>query len=87
MLQANAYKTYLAPSAVVEVVVVQAKDGGEVGHQRVRLPAAVLEPSPERANGVAPEDGSQPAHERRLSAARVGGYTDNHNLVSRRRIR
>lgn len=48
--------TYLAPAAVVKVVVVQAQDGGEVGHQRVRLPAAVLESPPERAHGVTPKD-------------------------------
>lgn len=84
--------TYLAPAAVVQVVVVQAQDGGEVGHQRVRLPAAVLEPPPERAHGVTPKDRCQPTHEGRLSATGVGGHTDKNNLlgvvgvVGRRRI-
>lgn len=72
--------TYLTPPPVVEVVVVQAQDGGEVGHQRVGLPAAVLEPSSERPHGVAPEDARQPAHESRLTATGVGGHTDNYNL-------
>lgn len=75
-------RRYLAPAAVVQVVVVQAQDGGEVGHQRVRLPAAVLEPPPERAHGVTPKDRCQPTHERRLSAPGVGGHTDKDNLLS-----
>ena len=62
------------------MVVVQAEDGGEVGHERVRLPPAVLEPSAEGAHGVAPKDARQAAHERRLTAPGVGGDADKYNL-------
>lgn len=62
--QKHVHQTHLTPAAVVQVVVVQAQDGGEVGHERVRLPAAVLETPPKRADGVTPKDRCQPTHER-----------------------
>lgn len=73
---------YLAPLTVVEVVVVQAEHRCEVGHERVSLPAPVVEPSPERSHHVTPEDARQPTHKRRLPAPGVGGYANDHDLFA-----
>ena len=68
----------LAAVAVVEVVVIEAKHGGGVGNERVRVRVAAL-----RGGRLAAEEGRHAAHERRLAAARVRGEADDDRAVTR----
>mmetsp|Transcript_16818 Transcript_16818/g.40227 ORF Transcript_16818/g.40227 Transcript_16818/m.40227 type:complete len:217 (-) Transcript_16818:220-870(-) len=68
----------LAAAAVVEMVVVEADDGGHVGHEGVRLPSVGrAEASAEGTALITAEGGGDATHEGGLSAAGVGGEADD----------
>ena len=67
----------LTALTVVGVVVIEADNGGEVRHEGVSLPSSVAESTSEGSNNISSEGRSQPAHEGRLSAARVSGDSND----------
>lgn len=74
--------SHLTSISVVQVVVVKANDGGEVGNQSVSLPSSLSKSSTKRTNNISSEDAGEAAHESGLSAARVSGNTDNNGGLS-----
>jgi len=68
----------LTPSTVIQVVIIEADNSGEVRDKGVGFPSTVAESSSEGANNVTSENVGKTTHESRLSASRISSYT-NHN--------
>lgn len=72
----------LAAVTVVQVVIVEADDGGKVRNKRVSLPTAVSEPTAERTDNISTEDACKTTHESGLSTTGVGSDTDDDGCLS-----
>jgi len=67
----------LAAVAVVEMVVIEADDGGEVTNEGVGLPSSVSEATAERADDITAKGGGEATHEGGLSASGVSSDSND----------